>query len=115
MSVPRWLAIAAAVLAVVAVWALSVEVSTQRSADRPEVVCGSATGWSEQMQTVLGGGLEPGQGTQALVSEEAHRQIEACRDVRNRQALIGALFGGGAVLCAGFAVFVYRRTFQHRH
>jgi len=114
MGATRWAAIAAAVLAAAAVWALSVEVALEGPAGRGEVVCGSATGWSEEMRSVFAGGAAPVQGSQALVSEEAHQQIEACRDARDRQALLGTFSAGAAVICAGFAVFLRRRALPRR-
>ncbi|MFK0246861.1 hypothetical protein ACIQUM_19345 [Amycolatopsis azurea] len=114
MGAARWAAIAAAVLAAAAVWALSVEVSLEGPPGRAEVVCGSATDWSEEMRSVFAGGAAPGQGSQTLVSEEAHQRIEACRDVRDRQTLVGTFSGGAAVLCAGFAIFLHRRALPQR-
>jgi hypothetical protein len=104
MRVGLWLGIAAAILAVVACWALTVDVSISTSGTT--LPCGDAFSWSDDVHRLLGGGAPS---SQVLVSEEAHQQIEACRDARTRQRVVGSVAGGAAAICAALAVLDRRR------
>ncbi|MFI5586307.1 hypothetical protein ACIA5G_14795 [Amycolatopsis sp. NPDC051758] len=104
MRVALWLGITAAVLAVATWWALTVDVSTSTAG--ATLMCGDAISWSDDVNRLLGGGAPS---SQVLVSEDAHQQIEACRDARTRQTVIGTVAGGATVICAGFAVLDWRR------
>jgi hypothetical protein len=99
-----WLVLIGVALAIVSVWALTCDVAASPAADRAPMPCGSALELSEEMTALRGGGSSA-----VLVSEDVHRQIEACQRARGRQQDIGIAAGGAAIASVVVAGGMWRQ------